>query len=59
MKTQRDEIVAGSISADVSPNFPGDVPLGIALNEQGTVIGRSYPKINSIKCELVDSKENY
>ena len=59
MKTQRDELVAGYISADVSPTFQGDVPLGIAPNEQGQVIGRSYPKINSIKCELVDSKENY
>ena len=56
---QRDELVAGYISADVSPNFQGDVPLGIAPNEQGQVIGRSYPKTNSIKCELVDSKENY
>ena len=59
MKTQRDELVAGYISADVSPNFQGDVPLGMVPNEQGQVIGRSYPKINSIKCELVDSKENY
>ena len=59
MKTQRDELVAGYISVDVSPNFQGDVPLGMAPNEQGQGIGRSYPKINSIKCELVDSKENY